>query len=326
MLAELDAIVDPAEHRRFARGAIVAIARLGLAGLGASIVDALARFARPYPRGLSMKLTSQALLRRHATPFVISFAVLTLLLLANYAARLMPQLSARGASPGTLLEFVLLSLPHTVALSIPMGVFLAVAWVFTGLGREGVLESMRRQPHGLRRLIGPVLGAAAVVAALTFVSNTQVVPRANAQLGAVILGAPMRSTDRTMTLGELRAAAREARAAAGADAVGRALRYEVEIQKKFALAAACMFLALAGAATVIRFPRGGRGLVFASSGLVFTGYWLSLIAGESLADQRIVSPVLGMWMANAVLLGVVVLLLRRRPDTQRTSRMRSAGG
>jgi lipopolysaccharide export system permease protein len=90
----------------------------------------------------------------------------------------------------------------------------------------------------------------------------------------------------------------------------------VEIQKKFALAAACLFLALAGAAISIRFPRGGLGLVVGASAVVFSVYYGSLLAGEALADQQVLSPLVAMWMANAFLLAVALLLAwgPSRPD------------
>ena len=316
MVAELDAIADPSERRRFVLGAIAAIARLSVGGLFQPVSSAPPGFARPHLGGLLMStLTAPALLRRHVMPFAVSFVSLTALLLANYALPLLPQLRERGVSTGTMAEFVLFSVPHTVALTIPMAVFLAVSWVFARLGAEGVLTQASRERHGVRRLLVPVLGAAAVVAAVTFVSNTQVVPRSNARLGAMLLGEPMPTTDRTMTLGELRGAASAARATTEVDAIRRAVGYEVEIQKKFALAAACMFLALAAAATAMRFPRGGKGLVIGASVVVFTGYWLSLVAGESLADDQVISPLLAMWMANGVTLGLVLLLLWRSGDS-----------
>jgi lipopolysaccharide export LptBFGC system permease protein LptF len=327
MVAELDTIADPAERVRFALGAIAAIARLALSGYSRTTVHAPGRFVGvkeaedgAHLGGPSMsKLTTRQLLRRHATPFAVSFASLTVLLLANYALQQVSQLSARGVPAVAITEVLLLAVPFTLALTIPMAVFLAVSWVFTRLGAENVLESARRERHGVRRLVAPVLGAAAVIAALTFVSNTQVLPRANARLGAVLEGAPREPNDRTMTIGELRAAARRAQTATGADAAARAVTYEVEIQKKFALAAACLVLALAGAATAIRFPHGGVGLVLGAGGFVFTGYYLSLVAGGSLADRQVSAPFVAMWMANAFLLAVVLLLAWRpsRPGPTR---------
>jgi lipopolysaccharide export LptBFGC system permease protein LptF len=319
MVAELDSIADRGERTLFALGAITAIARLVLSGYSRAAVQALGRFVGvrqseggSHPGGPSMsKLTNRQILRRHVTPFAVSVASLTVPLLTSHAVRLVPELRARGVSAGTVVEVLLLTVPHTLALTIPMAVFLAVSWVFTRLGAEGVLTSARRRHHGVRRLVTPVMGAAAVIATLTLVSNTQVLPRANARLVAVLQGAPGQPTDRTMTVGELRDGARRARAETGAAATARAVAYEVEIQKKFALAAACLVLALAGAATPIRFPHGGVWLVLGASGLVFTGYWISLVAGEALADRQVISPLVAMWMANALLLGIVLLLAWR---------------
>ncbi|HSM17024.1 MAG TPA: LptF/LptG family permease, partial [Gemmatimonadales bacterium] len=130
-------------------------------------------------------------------------------------------------------------------------------------------------------------------------------------LAEVLSGAPGEPNDRTMTVGELQEAARIARAETGADAGARAAGYEVEIQKKYALAAACLVLALLAAVTAMRFPRGGLSLVFGASGLVFTGYYVSSIVGESLADRQLLSPLVAMWMANAVFLAVALVLAWR---------------
>jgi lipopolysaccharide export LptBFGC system permease protein LptF len=319
MLSELESIADPAERRRFAVGAIAAIVRLTMSRYRGSPAHAPGRFVGiPEPagnansRGNSMpELSTRQLLRRHVIPFAVTFALLTTLLLARSATRLLPQVSARGDSGATLLEALMLATPSAMALTIPMAVFIAVAWVFTRLGRDGILAAARREPNGIRRLIRPVVVAAAVIAALTAVLNTEVLPRANARFTALFAEGPIAQTDRSMTLGELREAARSVLADDGPDAAARAAAIEVEIQKKFALAAACLVLALGGAATALRFPRGGIGLVIGASGVVFIGYYVPLLAGEVLADQQLVSPFVGMWMANALLLAAILLLARR---------------
>jgi lipopolysaccharide export LptBFGC system permease protein LptF len=336
MASELDSIADPAERRRFAMGAIAAIVRLALSGNRGTAVHALGRFlgvSEPEdaanPRGPSMsKLPTRKLLRRHASPFAITFASLTAFLLANQAVRQLPQLRARGVPAGTIVETLLLALPFIVALTIPMAVFVSVSWVFTRLGVEGVLASAQQERHGVRRLVAPVLGAATVIAALTLLSNSQIVPRTNARLSAVLAGAPQQPSDRSMTIGELREAARSAWTDRVPNAAARAVMYEVEIQKKFALAFACVVLALAGAAIALRFPRGGVGLVIGAGGILFTGYYLSFVAGESLADRQVISPFVGMWMANAFPLAVVLLLVWRpgRPGAAHGAESLAIGG
>ena len=84
------------------------------------------------------------------------------------------------------------------------------------------------------------------------------------------------------------------------DARTRAATYEVEIQKKYAIAAACLVFALVGVPVALRFQRGGVGLVIGMSVGVFTVYYVGLIAGEELGDRLFVSPFLAMWTPNLI--------------------------
>ena len=88
-------------------------------------------------------------------------------------------------------------------------------------------------------------------------------------------------------------------------------RYEVEIHKKFALAAACFIFVLLGAPIALRFPRAGVGLTIGVSLVVFGLYYVGLIAGESLARRGMVPPFVSMWIANAVF-GLLALILLSR--------------
>lgn len=261
--------------------------------------------------------TTRQLLRRHAVSFVVAFAALTALMLFNFARKQIPELSARGASAGSIAETLLLAVPFIAAMTIPMAVFVAVLREFTRLRADGTLATARRARNGLRRLAIPVLLAAVCIAALELVVAAEVVPRANVQLAAVITkDGNARLTDRTMTIGQLREAERSVSAASESDALSRAVGYEVEVQKKLALAAACVVLALAAVAIALRVPRGGMWLVFGASLAVFWMYYMLIVAGESLADRMVISPFVGMWWANAFILAGALLLTvwpRRAP-------------
>lgn len=265
--------------------------------------------------------TAGQLVRRLATAFAISFALLTGSLLTHYATKQVPLLSARGEPTSIMVEYMLMAVPFTAAMTIPMSVLVAVLWVFTRLGKDGTLAAARSERHGIRRLVTPLLRAAAVVAALTLVMNDQILPRANARLSALQSGvATHQRGDREMTIWELRAEARNARANDGPDGLVRAVALDVEIQKKLALAAACVVLALAGVALALLIPSGGVALVIVASWLVFPVYYVGLIAGEALADRLLVSPFVAMWFANALLLPPALLVLWRRSRPPRAPR------
>jgi lipopolysaccharide export system permease protein len=96
--------------------------------------------------------------------------------------------------------------------------------------------------------------------------------------------------------------------------------FDVEIQKKFSIAVACVVFILIGAPVALRFPRGGVGLVIGVSLTVFALYYVGLIAGEDLADENIVPPVLAMWITNLVLTIVGLVLLLRMGREGSTAR------
>ncbi len=95
----------------------------------------------------------------------------------------------------------------------------------------------------------------------------------------------------------------------------RVAAYEVEIQKKYAIAVACLVFALVGAPIALRFQRGGVGLVLGVSVAVFTVYYIGLIGGEELGDRLIVSPFFAMWTPNVIfaLAGLFGLWRIRKP-------------
>jgi lipopolysaccharide export LptBFGC system permease protein LptF len=252
--------------------------------------------------------TARQLLRRHAASFAIAFVTLTVSLLAIFATRQLPALSPQGASARTVAEVLLLAVPFTAALTIPMAVFVAVLWEFTRLGMDGTLAAARQARDGIRRLVIPVLGAAAGVGALAFVVTAEIVPRTNQRLTTVLA---MRATTppnaRTMTIGELREAARIVRPGTRPIDRASAAVYEVEIQKKLALPAACMVLAFAGVAIALRAPRGGARLVIGASCAVFGAYYVLFVTGESLAARLVIPPFVGMWGPDALVLAAALL-------------------
>jgi len=85
-------------------------------------------------------------------------------------------------------------------------------------------------------------------------------------------------------------------------------RYRVEINKKYALPAACIIFILLGAPLGVMVRKGGFGMAASISLFFFVIYWAFLIGGEKLADRDMLSPFWGMWSAN-VLLGIIGILL-----------------
>jgi lipopolysaccharide export system permease protein len=97
-------------------------------------------------------------------------------------------------------------------------------------------------------------------------------------------------------------------------------RYQVEIQKKYSIAAATLVFVLIGVPLALRFPRGGVGMVIAASLSIFSVYYVGLIGGEALADQGFMPPWMAMWLTNAIFGTLGLIGLWRMGREQSTGR------
>ncbi|HEX6925091.1 MAG TPA: LptF/LptG family permease [Longimicrobiaceae bacterium] len=97
-------------------------------------------------------------------------------------------------------------------------------------------------------------------------------------------------------------------------------RYQVEIQKKYSIAAATLVFVLVGVPLALRFPRGGLGMVIAASLTIFSVYYVGLIGGEALADQGLMPPWMAMWLTNGIFGTLGLLGVWRMGREQATTR------
>ena len=100
----------------------------------------------------------------------------------------------------------------------------------------------------------------------------------------------------------------------------RAIEKRVEIHKKYSIAFACIVFVLIGAPLAVRFPRGGVGMVITVSVVIFALFWISLIGGETLADNGHAHPALAMWLPNLILLPLGILMVHRISKEVATAR------
>jgi lipopolysaccharide export system permease protein len=88
-------------------------------------------------------------------------------------------------------------------------------------------------------------------------------------------------------------------------------RYQVELQKRLSLAFSAFFFVLFGAPLGLLLRRGGVGTGFIVGLIFFALYYILLLAGENMAESGRLSPFVGMWLPNIILvLPVTELFLR----------------
>ena len=129
-----------------------------------------------------MKIINRYVLKEHVGPLLFALTALTSLLLLNYIAKRFGQLVGKGLPWNVIGEFFLLSIPFTVAMTIPMAVLVATLYAFSRLAAENEITAFKASGVSVRRLLRPVLAAAVVLALFMVYFNDQVLPRSNHEL------------------------------------------------------------------------------------------------------------------------------------------------
>ena len=129
-----------------------------------------------------MKILTRYLIRSLAGPFAFSFVLLTGLLFVNAVARLLDDLAGKGLPPEIIGEAFLLSLPHTIALTLPMAVLVAVLYTFGELASASEIVAMSAGGVRPRSLLIPTLVMGVLVGCATYAFNDWILPEANHRL------------------------------------------------------------------------------------------------------------------------------------------------
>lgn len=129
-----------------------------------------------------MSILTRYMLRTHLGPFLFALSVLTGLLFVNTVARRFESLAGKGLELSVILEVFALSLPHILALTLPMAVLVAVLYSFSALAAENELTALKASGTNLVRLLMPLLAAGVLLAGFMVWFNDRVLPETNHRL------------------------------------------------------------------------------------------------------------------------------------------------
>jgi lipopolysaccharide export system permease protein len=134
-----------------------------------------------------MRIFTRYLVLAHLGPFLFAFFALTGVILINTLARRLADLAGKGLPGAVILEFFVLALPATVALTFPMAVLVAVLHTFSTMVAENEITALKASGIDLRRLLAPILVAAAFLTVAMTWFNDRVLPEANHRWSRLIV-------------------------------------------------------------------------------------------------------------------------------------------
>ena len=129
-----------------------------------------------------MRLLSRYVVREHVGPLVFALTALTSLLMLQYVARQLANLAGKGLPWSAIGQFFVLSLPFTIAMTLPMAVLVATLYAFGRMAAEHEITAFKASGVRVRSLMAPVLFCALLLSLAMVWFNDRVLPAANHRL------------------------------------------------------------------------------------------------------------------------------------------------
>jgi lipopolysaccharide export system permease protein len=132
-----------------------------------------------------VKILHRYVLKEHVGPLTFALTALTSILLLQYIGKHFSELVGKGLPTLVIAEFFGLSVPLTVALTLPMAVLVATLYAFSRLAAENEITALKASGVSIVSVLKPVLWAALGVTVVMIGFNDQVLPRSNHRLAVL---------------------------------------------------------------------------------------------------------------------------------------------
>lgn len=132
-----------------------------------------------------MKILHRYVLKEHVGPLTFALTALTSILLLQYIGKHFGELVGKGLPTLVIAEFFALSVPLTVALTLPMAVLVATLYAFSRLAAENEITALKASGVSIVSVLKPVLWAALGVTVVMVGFNDQILPRSNHRLAVL---------------------------------------------------------------------------------------------------------------------------------------------
>jgi len=132
-----------------------------------------------------VRIVTRYVLKEHLGPLAFAVSALTSLLLLNFVAKRFGDLVGKGLPWTVITEFLLLSIPFTLAMTLPMAVLVATMHAFSRFASENEITAFKASGVSMQRLVIPVILASVGLTLAMILFNDQVLPRANHRLATL---------------------------------------------------------------------------------------------------------------------------------------------
>jgi len=134
-----------------------------------------------------MRVLSRYMIQALMGPFLFALSTITALIFLNSLSQRIGDLVGKGLQWTVISEFLVLSLPHVIALALPMSVLVAVLYAFNDLASSNEITALAAGGIRPRQILLPVVSLGVLAAAVMFYFNDTILPESNHALKNLIL-------------------------------------------------------------------------------------------------------------------------------------------
>ncbi|MFI3321905.1 MAG: LptF/LptG family permease [Rikenellaceae bacterium] len=123
-----------------------------------------------------MKTLNKFILKSYLGPMVMTFFIVTFILMLNFLWRYIDELVGRGLPFSAILELIFYATSTLIPMGLPLATLLAAIMTMGNLGENNELLALKAAGISLQRIIRPIVGVAAVIACVSFFVINNYVP------------------------------------------------------------------------------------------------------------------------------------------------------
>ena len=126
-----------------------------------------------------MKKIHKLVLKAYLGPLVVTFFIITFILMMNFVWRYIDELVGKGLEPSVIAELLMYATMNMVPMGLPLAILLATIMAMGNLGENHELLAMKSAGMSLRRIMTPLFWIIGVISISSFFLINDLVPHAN---------------------------------------------------------------------------------------------------------------------------------------------------
>ena len=136
---------------------------------------------------MRLKTIHKLVLKSYLGPLVMTFFIITFVLMMNFLWRYIDELTGKGLGFGVIMELLIYATINLIPLGLPLAMLLAGIMTMGNLGENFELQAMKSAGVSLMRILKPLIWVTIFMSIGSFFLVNNLVPYANKKMTSILI-------------------------------------------------------------------------------------------------------------------------------------------